>query len=246
MIINVIQGPLTRINNRNIVCNLNNISFIVRTRSAHIVFFSLLLSSGRKGSSDSGCEADHPPSANGEEPTKGTRRLRTAFTCEQITVMEKTFKKGKYLAQSSRKKLATKLQLTENQIKTWFQNRRMKQKRETLDSRHNSLYASNLFSLPGYGVQLPAPVYAHAMHNGPQVVAYAPAPPTLNTMPGGFSYSFPPPPNAFNPYQPPILPMMYSPQQSPMYHPAYHDELAYPTLQSQMYPSLYTNDRHFY
>ncbi|XP_028648492.2 homeobox protein vent1-like [Erpetoichthys calabaricus] len=61
------------------------------------------------------------------------RRLRTKFTSEQIYKLEKAFTKQKYLGASERLKLAAKLQLSETQVKTWFQNRRMKLKREVQD-----------------------------------------------------------------------------------------------------------------
>ncbi|NXX03549.1 VENT1 protein, partial [Larus smithsonianus] len=58
------------------------------------------------------------------------RRARTAFTSEQVCRLEKTFQRQKYLGASERRKLAAALQLSEMQIKTWFQNRRMKLKRQ--------------------------------------------------------------------------------------------------------------------
>ncbi|NWU62848.1 VENT1 protein, partial [Pterocles burchelli] len=58
------------------------------------------------------------------------RRARTAFTSEQVCRLEKTFQHQKYLGASERRKLAAALQLSEIQIKTWFQNRRMKLKRQ--------------------------------------------------------------------------------------------------------------------
>ncbi|NWH56053.1 VENT1 protein, partial [Geococcyx californianus] len=58
------------------------------------------------------------------------RRARTAFTSEQVCQLEKTFLRQKYLGASERRKLAAALQLSEIQIKTWFQNRRMKLKRQ--------------------------------------------------------------------------------------------------------------------
>ncbi|KAA0718390.1 Homeobox protein vent1 [Triplophysa tibetana] len=63
------------------------------------------------------------------------RRVRTKFTSEQITRLEKTFNKHKYLGASQRRKIAEKLHLSETQVKTWFQNRRMKLKREVQDMR---------------------------------------------------------------------------------------------------------------
>ncbi|NWS74568.1 VENT1 protein, partial [Crotophaga sulcirostris] len=68
-------------------------------------------------------------------PTGGTRgrqrRPRTAFTSEQVCRLEETFQRQKYLGASERRKLAADLQLSEIQTKTWFQNRRMKLKRQT-------------------------------------------------------------------------------------------------------------------
>ncbi|XP_033882762.1 homeobox protein vent1-like [Acipenser ruthenus] len=61
------------------------------------------------------------------------RRMRTKFTSEQIHKLEKTFSKHKYLGVSERLKVAAKLHLSETQVKTWFQNRRMKLKREVQD-----------------------------------------------------------------------------------------------------------------
>ncbi|XP_077438602.1 ventral homeobox [Vanacampus margaritifer] len=61
------------------------------------------------------------------------RRVRTKFTPEQINKLVKIFDKHKYLDAGERVKTARKLGLTETQVRTWFQNRRMKLKREVLD-----------------------------------------------------------------------------------------------------------------
>ncbi|NP_001091390.1 homeobox protein vent1 [Xenopus laevis] len=65
------------------------------------------------------------------------RRLRTAFTPQQISKLEQAFNKQRYLGAPERKKLATSLQLSEIQVKTWFQNRRMKLKRQIQDKQHS-------------------------------------------------------------------------------------------------------------
>uniref|UniRef100_A0A8C3R425 Homeobox domain-containing protein n=1 Tax=Cyanoderma ruficeps TaxID=181631 RepID=A0A8C3R425_9PASS len=65
------------------------------------------------------------------------RRARTAFTSEQVCRLEKTFQRQKYLGATERRKLAAALQLSEMQIKTWFQNRRMKLKRQIQDQQHS-------------------------------------------------------------------------------------------------------------
>ncbi|XP_072883619.1 homeobox protein vent1-like [Hemitrygon akajei] len=61
------------------------------------------------------------------------RRVRTAFTAQQIHKLEKKFKRQTYLGASERSKLAALLHLSETQVKTWFQNRRMKLKRQLQD-----------------------------------------------------------------------------------------------------------------
>ncbi|CAL8255472.1 unnamed protein product [Lota lota] len=63
------------------------------------------------------------------------RRMRTKFTSEQIDRLENTFCRHKYLGATQRMKTAEKLNLSETQVKTWFQNRRMKLKRDLQDLR---------------------------------------------------------------------------------------------------------------
>ncbi|KAK2896216.1 hypothetical protein QQF64_006445 [Cirrhinus molitorella] len=68
-----------------------------------------------------------------------TRRIRTKFTPEQIDKLEKIFNKHKYLDAGERVKTALKLSLSETQVRTWFQNRRMKLKREVQEMRADYL-----------------------------------------------------------------------------------------------------------
>ncbi|NXF23957.1 BARX2 protein, partial [Rhodinocichla rosea] len=78
-----------------------------------------------QGSSES--EAEQPPPRS-----KKPRRSRTIFTEIQLMGLEKKFQKQKYLSTPDRLDLAQSLGLTQLQVKTWYQNRRMKWKKMVL------------------------------------------------------------------------------------------------------------------
>lgn len=62
---------------------------------------------------------------------KRRKKARTAFSREQVADLEKKFQEKKYLSSAERGELAEKLKLSDMQVKTWFQNRRMKYKRQS-------------------------------------------------------------------------------------------------------------------
>ncbi|KAM7539975.1 hypothetical protein Aperf_G00000036647 [Anoplocephala perfoliata] len=77
-------------------------------------------------------EADvsHVSCGTASSGSRKARRARTAFTYEQLVTLENKFQSTRYLSVYERLNLALALNLTETQVKIWFQNRRTKWKKQ--------------------------------------------------------------------------------------------------------------------
>ncbi|XP_009457839.1 homeobox protein VENTX isoform X2 [Pan troglodytes] len=107
-------------------------------------------------------------------------RTVAAFTMEQVRTLEGVFQHHQYLSPLERKRLAREMQLSEVQIKTWFQNRRMKHKRQMQDPQLHSPFSGSLPAPPAFyspssglanGLQLLCP---WAPLSGPQALMLPP------------------------------------------------------------------------
>lgn len=92
------------------------------------------------------------------------KKTRTVFSRSQVFQLESAFDAKRYLSSAERACLASSLRLSETQVKTWFQNRRNKWKRQLaadLEAAHMAhatpAAARTLVGMPLAGFGLPVP-----------------------------------------------------------------------------------------
>ncbi|XP_036080947.1 homeobox protein notochord [Rousettus aegyptiacus] len=74
--------------------------------------------------------SDWVPAEELEDTERPQKRVRTMFNLEQLEELEKVFAKQHNLVGKNRAQLAARLKLTENQVRVWFQNRRVKYQKQ--------------------------------------------------------------------------------------------------------------------
>ncbi|XP_066975096.1 homeobox protein Hox-B3-like [Macrobrachium rosenbergii] len=82
----------------------------------------------------------HSSSSSGGSSAKAkVKRVRTIFTAEQLERLEAEFARQQYMVGPERLYLAAALNLTEAQVKVWFQNRRIKWRKQYMEQQHAKL-----------------------------------------------------------------------------------------------------------
>ena len=75
---------------------------------------------------------------DGHSRLQKSKRNRTVFTNDQLDKLELVFTRSKYLVGSERTALAAELNLNETQVKVWFQNRRIKYRKQSKSDKVDS------------------------------------------------------------------------------------------------------------
>ncbi|XP_065174889.1 homeobox protein Nkx-2.2-like isoform X2 [Sycon ciliatum] len=119
---------------------------------------------------------------NGDAGNMKKRKQRAVFTRQQVIELERRFRVNPYVSAPERQELSARLRLTETQIKVWFQNRRYKWKRISMEAAANGQHIAPTTGMGG------SAALANPYHGQP-LVPRPVAPYGLNPMDYGDQFS---------------------------------------------------------